>query len=228
MATVRKIFGFRLRAFKQPESTLLMGIARCMQLFTDFDCLDLGTHLSIWVLSRNSGLKQNVPLPSEHSEQSVQVLRGQPMNSADYDNSVACVLQRLRPGNKHNACECRYKSGNFWCQVNTTTTTTTTTTTSNNNNRCVSRYSDWLRGEQQKGRSSSPCRGEIFSSPCLPDPVLGPTQPPIKWVSGALSPGVKRPWCEADRSPATSAKVKKTWICTATPPCCTVQHRSRT
>jgi hypothetical protein len=28
--------------------------------------------------------------------------------------------------------------------------------------------------------------------------ALGPTQPPIQWVSGALSLGVKRPGCEAD------------------------------
>jgi hypothetical protein len=30
--------------------------------------------------------------------------------------------------------------------------------------------------------------------------ALGPTQPPIQWVSGALSLGVKRPGREADRS----------------------------
>jgi hypothetical protein len=32
-------------------------------------------------------------------------------------------------------------------------------------------------------------------------PALGPTQPPIQWVPGALSPGVKRPGREADHSP---------------------------
>jgi hypothetical protein len=37
-------------------------------------------------------------------------------------------------------------------------------------------------------------------------------------VPGALSPGVKRPWREADRSPPTSAEVKKTWVYTSTPP----------
>jgi hypothetical protein len=43
-------------------------------------------------------------------------------------------------------------------------------------------------------------------------PALGPTQPHIWWVSGALSPGVKRPGHDADHSPPSSAEVKKTWI----------------
>jgi len=29
-------------------------------------------------------------------------------------------------------------------------------------------------------------------------PALGPTQPPLQWVMGALTPGVKRPGCETD------------------------------
>jgi hypothetical protein len=36
-------------------------------------------------------------------------------------------------------------------------------------------------------------------------------------VLGAVSLGVKRPGREADHSPATSAKVKNTWIYTSTP-----------
>jgi hypothetical protein len=39
--------------------------------------------------------------------------------------------------------------------------------------------------------------------------TLGPTQPSTQWVPGALSPGVKRQWREADHSPQTSAEVKK-------------------
>jgi len=39
--------------------------------------------------------------------------------------------------------------------------------------------------------------------------VLGPTQPPIQWVPGSLSLGVKRPGCEADHSPSSSAEVKE-------------------
>jgi hypothetical protein len=37
----------------------------------------------------------------------------------------------------------------------------------------------------------------------------GPTQPPIKWVPGALSLGVRRPGREADHSPPSSTDVKK-------------------
>jgi hypothetical protein len=39
--------------------------------------------------------------------------------------------------------------------------------------------------------------------------ALGPTQPPIQWVLGALSLGVKRPEREADHSPPSSAEVKE-------------------
>jgi hypothetical protein len=39
--------------------------------------------------------------------------------------------------------------------------------------------------------------------------ALGPTQPPIQWVLGALSLGIKRPGREADHSPPSSAEVKE-------------------
>jgi hypothetical protein len=39
--------------------------------------------------------------------------------------------------------------------------------------------------------------------------VLGPTHPPIQWVSRAPSLGVKRPGREADHSPPSSAEVKE-------------------
>jgi hypothetical protein len=39
--------------------------------------------------------------------------------------------------------------------------------------------------------------------------ALGPTQPPIQWVPGDLSLGVKRPGHEADNSPSSSAEVKE-------------------
>jgi hypothetical protein len=60
--------------------------------------------------------------------------------------------------------------------------------------------------------------------------ALGPTQPPIQWVPGALSLGVKRPRREADHSPPSSAEVKKPWSYTSTPqyaymPWCLVKHR---
>jgi hypothetical protein len=43
----------------------------------------------------------------------------------------------------------------------------------------------------------------------LSGPVLEPSQPPIEWVPGAISLGVKRPGYEADHSPPSSAEVKK-------------------
>jgi hypothetical protein len=56
-------------------------------------------------------------------------------------------------------------------------------------------------------------RGAI---PPLPVPLpfdsrmaLGPTQPPIQWVPGALSLGVRRPAREADHLPPSSAEVKE-------------------
>jgi hypothetical protein len=39
--------------------------------------------------------------------------------------------------------------------------------------------------------------------------ALGPTQPPIQWVPGALSLGVKRPGRKADHSPPSSSEVKE-------------------
>jgi hypothetical protein len=38
--------------------------------------------------------------------------------------------------------------------------------------------------------------------------TLGPTQPHIQWLAGAISPGVKRPGREADHSSPSSAEVK--------------------
>jgi hypothetical protein len=47
--------------------------------------------------------------------------------------------------------------------------------------------------------------------------ALGPTQPPIHWVPGAVSLGVKRSGREADHSPPSSAKVKNAWSYTSIP-----------
>jgi hypothetical protein len=48
-------------------------------------------------------------------------------------------------------------------------------------------------------------RVEIFLFDTESRPALGPTQPPIQWVPGALSLGVKRLAHEADYSPPSSA-----------------------
>jgi hypothetical protein len=68
-----------------------------------------------------------------------------------------------------------------------------------------------------RGRSSSPGRMKNFLFSTSSRPVLGSTQPPIQWVSGAFT-GVKRQGREADHSPPNSAKVKKMRIYTSTPP----------
>jgi hypothetical protein len=62
--------------------------------------------------------------------------------------------------------------------------------------------------------------------------ALGPTQPPIQWVPGALSLGVKRPGREADHSSPSSAEVKNAWSYTSTPQYvfmawCLVKHRDK-
>jgi hypothetical protein len=48
--------------------------------------------------------------------------------------------------------------------------------------------------------------------------ALGPTQPPIQGVLGALSLVVKQPRREADPSPPSSAEVKNAWSYISTPP----------
>jgi hypothetical protein len=58
----------------------------------------------------------------------------------------------------------------------------------------------------------------IFLFTTASRPALGPTQPPIQWVSGILSLGVKRPGREADHSPPSSAEVKNAWSYVSTLP----------
>jgi hypothetical protein len=55
----------------------------------------------------------------------------------------------------------------------------------------------------------------IFSSPRRPDRLWGPPHP---MCTGDSFPGVKRSRREADHSLLASAKVKKMWIDTSTPP----------
>jgi hypothetical protein len=51
-----------------------------------------------------------------------------------------------------------------------------------------SRCSDWLRTERPRGRNSSPGRVKNFLFSTSSRPALGPTQPPIQWVLGDISP----------------------------------------
>jgi hypothetical protein len=52
------------------------------------------------------------------------------------------------------------------------------------------------------------CHKEFQQYSCLLM-YLGPTQPPVQWVPGALSLGIKRQGREADHSPTSSAEVKE-------------------
>jgi hypothetical protein len=52
-------------------------------------------------------------------------------------------------------------------------------------------------------------QGKIFLFSTVSRPTLGPTHPPIQWVLGALSLGVKQQGLEAEHSPPSSAEVKK-------------------
>jgi hypothetical protein len=52
------------------------------------------------------------------------------------------------------------------------------------------------------------CQGlGIFLFTSASNPALGPTQPPVQWISGALSLGVKRADREAEHPPPSSTEV---------------------
>jgi hypothetical protein len=60
--------------------------------------------------------------------------------------------------------------------------------------------------------SPSPSGVKNFLFSTLSRKALGPTQSPIQWVPGVISPAVEQPGREADHSLPTSAEVKKMWI----------------
>jgi hypothetical protein len=61
-------------------------------------------------------------------------------------------------------------------------------------------------------------RSRTFLFVTMSRSVLGPTQPPIQLVPGALSLGKEWLGSEDDHSPPCSAKVKNAWSYTSTPP----------
>jgi hypothetical protein len=69
-----------------------------------------------------------------------------------------------------------------------------------------------------KCRGSNLGKGKNLPFSTLSRPALGSIQPPVQWVPETLSLRVKQLGREADHSPPTSAKVKKMWIYTSTPP----------
>jgi hypothetical protein len=55
----------------------------------------------------------------------------------------------------------------------------------------------------------SPAGARIFPIASVSRPALEPTQPPVQWVPGVLSPGVKaRPRRDADHSTPSSAEIE--------------------
>jgi hypothetical protein len=70
----------------------------------------------------------------------------------------------------------------------------------------IHRYSDGLSAGRQGFDSRQGQKIVLLLTAYKP--ALGPIQPPIHWVPGALSPGVKRQGREADHSPPFSAEVK--------------------
>jgi hypothetical protein len=80
--------------------------------------------------------------------------------------------------------------------------------------------SDALLLLKEEANTKSDFRSQNFQNSCVYRMALGPTQPLIQWVPGALSLGVKWPGHEADHSPSPSAKVKNEWSYTSTPPIC--------
>jgi hypothetical protein len=71
--------------------------------------------------------------------------------------------------------------------------------------------------DTNNNRDLIPDRARIFLF-TMSRPALGLTQPPIQWLLGALSLGVKWPGHEADHSIPSRAKVKNVWSHTSTPP----------
>jgi hypothetical protein len=51
-------------------------------------------------------------------------------------------------------------------------------------------------------------RGKFFLNSTASRPAPRPSQPPIQWLPGAISPEVKRPGSEVDHSPPSSVEVK--------------------
>jgi hypothetical protein len=71
--------------------------------------------------------------------------------------------------------------------------------------RQFSRYNDGLRAGRPGFKSR---QGKIFLFYIASRPTLGPNQNPVHWTSGDLSPELKRPGREVDRSSSTGPEVK--------------------
>ena len=70
-----------------------------------------------------------------------------------------------------------------------------------------SQYSNQATGWTTWGSTSGRDKRKIISETTLPS--LGPTHPVTQWLTVVLSPGVKRPECNVDHPPPSSAVSKK-------------------
>jgi len=69
---------------------------------------------------------------------------------------------------------------------------------------------------------------EVYLSSRLSILILGPTHPPLQWVSWTLSPCLKRMECEADQLLPLNVKVTNDWSYTYTFPCAFITFRETT
>jgi hypothetical protein len=73
-------------------------------------------------------------------------------------------------------------------------------------------------GWTAEGSSSYSSRARIFLLSKFSEPVMGPTQPPVQWVSGALSAGVNGRGVKLTIHLQLVPWDNNTWICASTPP----------
>jgi hypothetical protein len=81
----------------------------------------------------------------------------------------------------------------------------------------LKRYGDGIRAWRPRNRTSMHNRS-IFPFFIVLRPGLSPTQPPIQWVKGVLSPRVEQPEVRSYHSPLCSAEVKNARNVIFTPP----------
>jgi hypothetical protein len=85
----------------------------------------------------------------------------------------------------------------LWCSVSQKTLEKNTCKNKGSRDSAVGIATGYGLDEQGVWSSSG---GKNFHFSISSRPALGPTQPPIQWVPGALSSGVKGPGREADHS----------------------------
>jgi hypothetical protein len=70
----------------------------------------------------------------------------------------------------------------------------------------ITKFSSHIAGWTTEGSDFESCKVKNFLFSTSSRPAQGPIQPPIQWVLGVLSQGIKLPGREADNSPPTNAE----------------------